>query len=174
MPVARLVAVALVVCSSFAFSQTAQEHLSRGVPPSDADQAMQFLSSLGTVTPAPSEPWRIIPEQAQQGSATQPAPSVPLNDQAKLDAIARALASIPFDPKSQRPWVKVSPDGKIIAMGVVDDTTCYSIRSYQVARDGKDSDATHAVGESTCLPSSRYGVHTAEQHVKLSNGDDLR
>ncbi len=33
---------------------------------------------------------------------------------------------------------------------------CYAIRSYVVARDSKDSEATHPVAYSTCQPASRY------------------
>jgi hypothetical protein len=40
------------------------------------------------------------------------------------------------------------------------DTTCYTIRSYVVARDSKDSDSTHMTGYSTCQPASRYRVKT--------------
>jgi hypothetical protein len=38
------------------------------------------------------------------------------------------------------------------------DTTCFTIHRLKVARDSKDSDATHAVSSSTCLPSSQYQV----------------
>jgi hypothetical protein len=40
--------------------------------------------------------------------------------------------------------------------------TCYSIRSYVVARDSKDSDSTHLAGYSTCQPATRYGLKTTE------------
>lgn len=39
---------------------------------------------------------------------------------------------------------------------------CYTIRSYVVARDSKDSDSTHFVRSSTCQPASRYRVRTIE------------
>ena len=41
---------------------------------------------------------------------------------------------------------------------MADAGACYSIRSYVVARDSKDSDATHLVGYSTCRPANRYRV----------------
>ena len=41
------------------------------------------------------------------------------------------------------------------------DRYCLKIRSYQVARDSKNSDSTHLVGYSTCLPASRYRLRTA-------------
>jgi hypothetical protein len=43
-----------------------------------------------------------------------------------------------------------------------EDTTCLAIRSYVVARDGKNSDSTHPVSYSTCQPTSRYSVRSAE------------
>ena len=42
------------------------------------------------------------------------------------------------------------------------DTGCFTIRSYVVARDSKDSDSTHLVSYSTCVPSDRYHVKTTE------------
>jgi len=49
------------------------------------------------------------------------------------------------------------------------DTTCYAIRSYVVARDAKDSDSTHPAGYSTCRPSDRYHVKSAEIRVQTSD-----
>jgi hypothetical protein len=46
---------------------------------------------------------------------------------------------------------------------MVDAGACYSIRSYVVARDRKDSDATHLVGYSTCRPANRYRVWKTAQ-----------
>lgn len=40
------------------------------------------------------------------------------------------------------------------------DYYCLKIRSYLVARDSKNSDSTHLVGYSTCLPASRYRLRT--------------
>jgi len=36
------------------------------------------------------------------------------------------------------------------------DNVCYTIRSYIVARENRDSDSTKLVGYSTCQPSSKY------------------
>jgi len=116
--------------------------------------------SLRTVTPTSAEPWRIIPEQTDCATPFQDALL-----SAKADAMAeqarRLLASIPPELRSQHPWIRFSPDGKVLAMGVFDDSTCYSIHGYQVARDNPNSDSTHPVAESTCLPASRYAVRSA-------------
>jgi len=43
-----------------------------------------------------------------------------------------------------------------------DDSLCYTVRSYKVARDNPHSDSTHAVGSSTCQPAARFHTHTIE------------
>jgi hypothetical protein len=48
----------------------------------------------------------------------------------------------------------ISPD-------LLADQYCLKIRSYQMARDSKNSDYTHLVGYSTCLPASKYRLRTA-------------
>ena len=50
----------------------------------------------------------------------------------------------------------------------IDDTVCYKIRSYVVARDSKDSDSVHPVGYSTCQPSTRYRLRTTDQKLPLN------
>ena len=81
----------------------------------------------------PSEPWRILPKNDQdQGIVVH-------SDDIGPDGLV------------------VSPGGPLEA-----DATCYTIRSYVVARDSKHSDSTHPVGYSTCQPASRYRLKTAE------------
>jgi hypothetical protein len=46
-----------------------------------------------------------------------------------------------------------------------EDTFCYSIRGYKVARDNPQSDSTHAIGYSTCQPATRFRMHSAELRV---------
>jgi rRNA maturation protein Nop10 len=45
---------------------------------------------------------------------------------------------------------------------VIDDSVCYTMRSYVVARDSKDSDSVHPVRYSTCQPAGRYRLRTTE------------
>ncbi len=45
------------------------------------------------------------------------------------------------------------------------DVNCLRIRSYVVARDSRDSDATHPVSYSTCQPAERYGLKTTEMRT---------
>jgi hypothetical protein len=57
-----------------------------------------------------------------------------------------------------------APDRTHVFVGdtVWPDSTCYTIRSYVVARDEAGSDSTHPVSYSTCQPGSRYGLKTTE------------
>jgi hypothetical protein len=48
-----------------------------------------------------------------------------------------------------------------------DDATCYSIRSYRVKRDDPESDSTRLVGYSTCQPSNRFQVKTADERQRV-------
>jgi hypothetical protein len=43
------------------------------------------------------------------------------------------------------------------------DLTCYTIHSYLVKRQSRDSDVTEPVGHSTCQRASKYSVKTVEE-----------
>lgn len=51
----------------------------------------------------------------------------------------------------------------------IDGTVCYTIRSYVVARDRKDSDSVHPAGYSTCQPSNRYRLRTTDKKFSLNH-----
>jgi len=53
-------------------------------------------------------------------------------------------------------WLN-GPDGQPLG-----DTFCLKMRSYKVARDHPGSDATHAVGYSTCQPAARFRTYTVK------------
>jgi len=44
-----------------------------------------------------------------------------------------------------------------------DDKLCYSMRSYRVKRENKDSDITRPAGYSTCQPAKRFQMRSTEQ-----------
>jgi len=46
------------------------------------------------------------------------------------------------------------------------DSVCFSMRSYKVAKDSKDSDAVHPVGYTTCQPGRRFGLKTTDLRSK--------
>jgi hypothetical protein len=58
--------------------------------------------------------------------------------------------------ESSLQWQQLDPMAVRADARPGDDTLCYKIRSYVVARDSKDSDSVHPVGYSTCQPASRY------------------
>lgn len=139
----RLFAVTLMLCSPLVFGQKNQGNLSR---PGSHVPAMN--AQLG--------------ERSGQLDPTKPVLDQLSNrqvDTRALDAlIGRFVASLPVDREPV--VVKVSHDGEFAELP--DDPVCYSIRSYVVARDCKDSDSTHPVSESTCQPAPRYGLRTSD------------
>ena len=46
------------------------------------------------------------------------------------------------------------------------DVTCYTIESYLVKRQSRDSDVVEPAGHSTCQPASKYGVKKAAEPDK--------
>ena len=46
------------------------------------------------------------------------------------------------------------------------DNVCYTMRSYIVARENRDSDSTKLVGYSTCQPSSKYELKITVEDPK--------
>jgi len=119
----------------------------------------QAPTLLGAITPL--GPWDIAPQIKADGTR------VPLaviksdqSDSVVDERVARLVSSIPWDPSSQTLSVRVSREGKITAW--VDDSVCFSMRSYKVARDSKDSDAVHPAGYTTCQPGRRYGLKTTD------------
>jgi len=153
MPVARLASLVLFL---FSLPMSAQLAV-----PSDADsEAFLTLKSPPGEFNAfePLGSFRVHPAEAV---STQ-SPLRPGNDPSRVaDALARLMAAMNVDSNSQTLSVKVSSEGRILAWSV-EDKTCYTIRSYVVARDDKDSDTTHPVGFSTCQPSSRYRLKNAQ------------
>jgi hypothetical protein len=68
---------------------------------------------------------------------------------------------VPLDANLDKGLV-ITPNG--LAPG---DGICYTIRSYVVARDSKDSDAVHPVRYSTCQMGNRYRLKSVhEQPVR--------
>jgi hypothetical protein len=143
MPLGHLLTVLLLVCSASAFAQKQSE------PFTESKQAAESHSAEVT----PSEPWRIIPDQpVDAGSGRNPVDRL-RTDEYKV-----------FQFKSNGRTRILSLDADTVASlegQPVTDSICYSIRSYVVARDDKDSDSTHPVGSSTCQPASRYRVKKA-------------
>lgn len=67
----------------------------------------------------------------------------------KADALQKALKGL-----ADRDVLQLERDG-----------VCYTLRTYVMARDEKDSDATHLVRATRCLPSARLQFKTATEPV---------
>jgi hypothetical protein len=59
-------------------------------------------------------------------------------------------------------------DDRSLAAARDEDLTCYTIESYRVKRQSRDSDVTEPIGYSTCQRASKYGVKKADELGKAS------
>ncbi len=141
---ARLLLPILLSCSLFAAGQS---HEAAGfLLSSDASQPNPApLQSSFERAATPSEPWRIIPQKSELPSGALDRIRTPEVSHRTSDGAALRIV-----PQSGNDNIAISLEGS----GT--DATCYAIRSYVVARDSKESEATHPVSYSTCQPASRY------------------
>ncbi len=158
MLIARLLPSVLIVCTTIASAQL-QNRKSASADPS---------VSYGASNPAGQterEPWQIIPDpksellftpnpQSQDGS--KPGHKLTGHRLTHEEGFRLFMKDQSFHP----PLITLLPGGEYTT-----DSTCYSIRSYVVARDDKDTDSTHSVGSSTCQPASRYRVKSAQERA---------
>ena len=108
----------------------------------------------------------------------QPSSEIRPNRAAEPEKAARAAASEPWKIVLNQPtdsrggslqWLQLDPMALRADARQGDDTLCYKIRSYVVARDSKDSDSVHPVGYSTCQPASRYRLRTTQIQTSTSD-----
>jgi hypothetical protein len=157
MPLARLLAAALLLCSAPGFAQTSKKGTNLS-----GNLSIICIPSAAT----PSEPWRIVPNlPADLGS--RPALLEHLrNGRMGSDSgrpVCRGSFTDFLTPAMGTTWLSATTGiPKVAVLNSQSDLACYAIRSYLVARDSKDSDSTHPAGYSTCLPSDRYRVKSAE------------
>jgi len=169
---ARLLALVLLL-SSFTFAQN-QAGFPYSGPPTQRADALSWVHSSHFATTWPQSPLDsqgtlLTPQMAVvpfQESVTAPG-----NFPARADAIKQLengerhyLALHPSDPHSQQFTIHVSPQGNVTGER---SEFCYSMRSYLMARDSKDSDSTHLVSTSTCQPAQRYTVKTTDPQTPM-------
>lgn len=110
--------------------------------------SQQSLLAPKTTSPAP--------EQLTKGHQA----STPTTEEAKrIEETNNYLVSQDLDPNTEQLTTSVSPQGTLTSDAA---DVCYSIRSYLMARDSKDSDSTHPVKTSTCQPARHYRLKTAD------------
>ena len=120
---------------------------------------VSFLSALAAaqsapLATAPSQSWQISSAESGISPSRNPLDRMHI-DQFKIDP-----KFAPFRTESRLDPIVVTPENL-----AGDDTLCYTIRSYVVARDSKNSDSVHPVGYSTCQPAGRYRLKSAEIRV---------
>jgi len=151
----RLLAAALVLCSFPALAQKQAAPVASPTPPADASKAVEVVSP---------EPWKLVPNQpADVNAERNPLDRLRIGDykafQFKNDGSSRILSQV----------AAAEALAETFAGQQDADKTCYTIRSYVVARDAKDSDSTHPAGYSTCRPANRYHVRSADVHAGSGN-----
>ncbi|HTW57209.1 MAG TPA: hypothetical protein VMD99_03650 [Terriglobales bacterium] len=123
---ARLLVVAILLCSVAGFAQESQS--SAASAPSASSQTSSLPQHADAARPLPDD-MKVL----------------------KAEVLAR-LARANLDK-----GILLSQDGQVLGDGI-----CYTIRSYVVARDSKDSDSVHLVSYSTCQMASRYQLRTTQ------------
>ena len=153
----RLLTVAVLVCTASAFAQEQLPSVTR------ASQTAEPQES-----PRTSEPWKIVRDQPADLNTGKSRPQQFQIDAYKIDRFRIDPNRRPFRWGSQDDPILIEPaflmDGQL-----GDDTVCYKIRSYVVARDNKDSDSVHPVGYSTCQPASRYRLRKTQIQTESSD-----
>jgi hypothetical protein len=155
MTLIRLLLASLLLCSLSAFSQDQQ--IGTALVPGN-DISSYVANEDAAVTP--SEPWKIIPNRPS-------AQSLDSADRIRVDRFRLDQGQVDLRTGKSKPEAKA----RTLVMGLDgrldDDATCYTMRSYVVARDSKDSDSTHLTGYSTCQRASKYRLKTTEQRPVL-------
>jgi hypothetical protein len=159
MTLARLLIATLLFCSMPALPAFTQQLQTGKLPAAGKSYSGDMIPPVTNFMSAMKEPspaWRIVPNQSSESDSDSR--NRIRVDQYRLDP--HSLDLLTGRARSQ-------PKTRTLVMGVDgpldSDVTCYTIRSYVVARDSKDSDSTHMAGYSTCQPASRYAIKTTEE-----------
>jgi uncharacterized protein YfaP (DUF2135 family) len=147
MTLARFLVV-LFVCSLPAFAQDQQL-----IATQNADNVATVAAD--NISATRSDPWRILPDQSSNFTSDS-------MDRTRIDQYVHDQIKGDFragrSNEAKRRTLVMGLGGPLDS-----DATCFTMRSYVVARDSKDSDSTHPTGYSTCQPASKYRVRTTEQ-----------
>jgi hypothetical protein len=136
----RLLTAAVLLCTASAF---AQEQLSSTTRPNSTAEPEESAHAAAT------EPWKLVINQPADWNSG-------MNRLQQFQIDAYKIDRSRIDPSRQTFRWDPRLDTILMDGQLGDDTLCYKIRSYVVARDSKDSDSVHPVGYSTCQPATRY------------------
>jgi hypothetical protein len=147
----RLLLASLLLCSLPAFSQDQKT----GTVQMPGNEISSYMANRDAVVTL-SEPWKIIPNSPS-------ALSMDSADRIRVDQFSLDQGQVDLLTGKSKSEAKT----RTLALGLDgrmdDDATCYTMRSYVVARDSKDSESTHLTGYSTCQRASKYRLKTTEQ-----------
>jgi hypothetical protein len=152
MPCTRLLLSAVLLCSLSVFAQNQW---------SERPPHVFFREGDLHSAPTSSEPWRIVPNQPANLNSAPDARS-----EWRIDDF-KAFRGRRLGDDAEQLLSKSLIETLAVQDGLEGDTTCYTIRSYVVARDSKHSDATHAAGYSTCQPSTRFRLKSTVEHLRI-------
>lgn len=141
MTLARLLTAALMLCCLPVLAQDKQPK-AEVVVERPSSQIVRPTPDFSTDRTAPSEPWLVV-----------------WNQPAELVSGQNPLVTEHIE-QSRLSQSKSVPALRLQVETLDADVTCYTIRTYVVARDSKDSDSTHPAGYSTCQPSVQYQLKT--------------
>ena len=147
MTLARLFAVAILLSSAVAFAQDQLQAKQGPLNFGSLDRPVLAQDAQAT----PSEPWRIVPSTDHVQAGDNGTGLLHLDDESPKPTQLQSANT------TQLPAFDFARDGQLPV-----DVTCFTIRSYVMARDQKGSDATHLVHYSTCQPTNRYRLRTAQ------------
>ena len=148
----RLLTAAVLICTASAF---AQEQLSSMTRPNRTAEPEESAHAQGT------EPWKLVINQPADWDSGK-------NRLQQFQIDAYKIDRSRIDPNRQPFRWGSQIDDIVMDRQLGDDTLCYKIRSYVVARDSKDSDSVHPVGYSTCQPASRYRLKKTQIQTSSS------
>jgi hypothetical protein len=154
MTLARLLTVVLVLCSLPALAQDLQAQAAAVSTPACAEIRTGCPVS-GNIVGSKTFFFLDPTTAAAAWQPLKPTSNRPADVRSGYNALDPArLNQYQFDQ------IKSAPALRLKVETLDADVTCYTIRTYVVARDSKDSDATHPAGYSTCQPSAQYQLKT--------------
>ncbi|MFZ0818192.1 MAG: hypothetical protein WAM78_21880 [Candidatus Sulfotelmatobacter sp.] len=122
------------------------------------------VATVAAQTPSAKIPTDVLPGNSEwlNSPATtllpEPNPETGLNSANPLDRIHIEE----YSPRSAQFSVPLFLLRNQDLQPLDDNSLCYTMRSYKVARDNPRSDSTHAVGSSTCQPAARFHTRSIE------------
>ena len=168
MTAVRLLMALSLICSAAAFAQMQDDSLT----PANQAFTVSDLSALPSGPSAIRNPSAFTVDQLSdpfllRGNSTQ-SPKLMLERLPQR----QGESGVTLKLNGGEMTTNANPHARMDRLAVAQDSLCYAIRSYVVARDSKHSDSVHPVGYTTCVPASRYQLRTTVE--QQSSERDVR